>query len=400
VLFIGMWKPAFSKPLPSAVLAILFALASFLPTAAINIRHCGDWTGAAAEDVKLGSVEPLVGIATNSINAILQNSVPPVFPVARQCHQFILPLFPDALIEANYRSFEQNGAQFNLPDFQGEESAGIGIGLTALLVISLIMSISIKVPVDTSQSEACKRRRMVWSIAALTFSIALLAYFSRAGMSTVGRHIAPFYPFFFALFLSGRRQDRVVSSSTWKFAAIAAVVSAFVIVIISPSRPLWPANILLSQIDEQSPRFLQRAKSGYIVYSSRSDGIGPVRDSLPTDATVVAYLSHGISAELPLWKPYMKRRVRHVLPDETLAILRSEGIRYLAMNTVSFEKARGMPAEDWVDNGGGIIRKRIPLKLMARFEPEEWWIVEIPPSVGAVVRPRPFSPRTKSSAPP
>jgi hypothetical protein len=376
-LFFGMWKPALSKPLTSAALAILFALASFLPTAAINIRQCGDWTGAAAEDVKLGSVEPHIGIATNSVNTILQNIVPPVFPLANKWNQSVLSLAPEAWVEANHRSFESGGARFSVPDFQGEESAGIGFGATWLLAISLMMALWIRTPANSGVADDGKRRRLL-AIAGITFSIALLAYFSRAGMSTVGRHIAPFYPFFFALLLAGRRQEGVVSSRAWKWLALAAVASALTMVVITPSRPLWPANALLSGVDETSPRILQRAKTGYGVYSGRADGIGPLRDAIPADIEKVGFLSHGASAELPLWKPYMKRRVRHLLKGENITTLRNDGIRYLVLNTERFENVRGLPPADWVKEGGGIVKKRITLHLLAQFEPVEWWLVEIP----------------------
>jgi hypothetical protein len=151
-------------------------------------------------------------------------------------------------------------------------------------------------------------------------------------------------------------------------------------VIITPSRPLWPAKTLLSQIDEHSPRYLQRAKAGYTVYSGRGDGLGPVRNFLPPDANEVGYLTYGSSPELPLWKPYMQRRVRHVLPGETLATLRTEGIRHLVMNTENFQTRRGAAPEYWVEKDGGIVAQRITLHLLAQQQPSEWWLVEIPPA--------------------
>ena len=379
VLFFGMWKPALTKPVTTTTLAVLFALSSFLPTAVINIHQCGDWTGAAAEDVKLGSVIPLVGIATNSVNTVLQNSVPPVFPLAGPWNQTVLSLAPKAWIEANLSCFEERGAKFAVPDFQAEELSGTGFGLTVLLVASLLMALRIKAPEAPAIMKDTRRRRIAWNIAAITFSLALLAYFSRAGMTTVGRHIAPFYPFFFALTLCGRRQDIVVSSRAWHWLAIAAVATAVFMVIITPSRPLWPAKTVFSQINEHSYRILQRAKTGYEVYSGRADGLGPVRDALPQHAKEVGYLTHGASPELPLWKPYMQRRVRHVLPTDTVATLRQDGIRYLALNTDGFERARGLSPEDWVQKDGGIVIKRITLHLLAQQQPCEWWLVEIPP---------------------
>lgn len=378
VLFFGMWKPAFGKPLTTLVLALLFALSSFVPTAAINIRQCGDWTGAAAEDVKLGSVEPLVGIATNTINTVLQNTMPPVFPLAGPWNRMFVGLFPPAYIAANHRSFEAGGANFMVPDFQGEESVGIGCGLTLLLLASVLMGWKMK-SAHPLASENTRRHLTTWLVMSLVFLLALLAYFSRAGMSTVARHIAPFYPFLFALCLCGRSQRTVVSSRPWRWTAAVALVSALIMMVIVPSRPLWPSSTLLANVDENSSKILQRAKTGYEVYSGRGDGLGPVRDALPPDAAVVGYLSYSASPELPLWKPYMERRLRHLLPQESIATLRAENVRYLALNTDRFETFRGISPEEWVRKDGGIVKSRTSLQLLARFAPSEWWVVEIPP---------------------
>ena len=379
VLFFGMWKPALGKPLITLVLAVLFVFASFLPTAVINIRQCGDWTGAAVEDQKMGKVEPLLGIATNTINTVLQNTVPPVFPVAKQWNEMFVGLFPPSYIQANQRSFEPGGAEFTLPDFQGEELSGIGMGLTLLLGISLFMGWRLKAdrPQPCAQDKA---RTTFWLLTSLTFIAALLAYFSRAGMTTVSRHIAPFYPFFFALCLCPRVNNTVVKHRFWRFAAGAAMISSLIMVAIVPSRPLWPSNTVLAKVDATSPKILQRAKAGYQVYAGRSDGLGPLRDALPKDTTVMGYLNHGTSPELPLWKPYMTRVVHHVILGETVNSLRSKGIRYLVLNTDHFEANRGITPEKWVEKEGLTVKKRLSLKLMARFEPSDWWVVEVPPT--------------------
>lgn len=377
VFFIGMWKPALSKPLATAALAVFFAFASFLPTAVINIRQCGDWTGAAAEDQKLGSVEPLVGIATNSVNTLLQNAIPPIFPLAGKWNQWVQSVAPQAWIEANLRSFEPGGSNFAVADFQGEELSGIGFGITWLLGLSWFMCLFVRRGASTCHP-ANRAFSVRWTLAALLFTIALLAYFSRAGMSTVGRHIAPYYPFLIGLALCGAAQSKVVRSRVWRIAAACVIASTLALVVIVPSRPLWPAQSLLKNVNEQSPRILQRAKTGYDVYASRGDGLGRLRDALPPDALTVGYLSHGVSPELPLWKPYMKRRLRHLTKDETLEDLRSEGILHLVLNTQNFANNRGVAPETWVQEHGGIVKQRLNLQLLARLPANEWWIVEIP----------------------
>ena len=373
VIFFGMWRPLLARPIHSILLAGLLIFASFLPTAAINIRQCGDWTGAAAEDQKLGQVEPLVGIATNTVNTVLQNLSPPVFPFAGAWNRFVKDMMPTQWIEANYRSFEQGGAEFSLPDFTGEEQSGLGIGVTLLLFFSLLLALTHKNRTPSAASTHTPRL-----LIASLFTVALIAYFSKAGMSTVGRHIAPFYPFFLALLLAGPRQALVTRMPIWRWACGLALLSAFAVVVIVPSRPLWPAKTLLGQVGEASHPILIRAKTGYSVYQNRADGLGPLRDALPPDASRVAYLTHNISPELPLWKPYLQRSLRHVMPSESLGDLRAEGLRYLILNTEHFEKYRGMTAAAWVEQGGGKITSRISVQLLARMPPIEWWVVEIP----------------------
>ena len=374
VLFFGCWRPLLARPIHSILLAGLLIFASFLPTAAINIHYCGDWTGAAAEDQKLGEVEPLVGVATNSVNAVIQNLSPPVFPFAGTWNRFAKKITPSAWIEANHRSFEAGGAEFSLPDFMGEEQSGLGIGVTLLLVISLLLGITRKPSLAVTATETYFPRLLLF----LLFSIALLAYFSKAGMSTVARHITPFYPFFLALLLTGSRQALVTRMRAWRWACGLALLSAFAVIVIVPSRPLWPAKTLLGHVDLNSHPILVRAKTGYSVYQNRADGLGPLRDALPPDARRVAFLSFGVSSELPLWKPYLRRSLRHVLPSENLSVLRSEGIRHLVLNTDGFEKMFGMTPNAWIEKGGGMIISRISIQLLSRKPPSEWWIVDIP----------------------
>ena len=373
VLFFGFWRPLLARPIHSILLAGLLIFASFLPTAAINIRYCGDWTGAAAEDQKLGQVEPLVGIATNTVNTILQNLSPPVFPFASAWNRFAKESMPASWIEANFRCFEPSGAEFSLPDFMGEELCGLGIGVTLLLVISLLLGFTRKTSPAVATGSHLPRLLM-----AVLFSIALVAYFSKAGMTTVARHITPFYPFFLALLLAGPRQALVTRMPVWRWACGLALLSAFAVVVIVPSRPLWPAKTLLGQVGSDSHPLLIRAKSGYSVYQNRADGLGPLRDALPPDTSRVAYLSHGISSELPLWKPYLQRSLRHVMPSESLGDLHAEGLPYLILNTQHFEENRGIAPAAWVEQGGGKIISRISLQLLAGMPPTEWWVVEIP----------------------
>ena len=55
MVFVPTWRVWLARPLALAAVIPLALGASFLPTAALNTVHCGDWTGVAAEQVPIGT---------------------------------------------------------------------------------------------------------------------------------------------------------------------------------------------------------------------------------------------------------------------------------------------------------------------------------------------------------
>ena len=70
---------------------------------------------------------------------------------------------------------------------------------------------------------------------------------------------------------------------------------AFVVLILSPDRPLWPAKTLLTKAVARYPdqRLLARALKVYTVYSERSDSLAGVRALLPPGIKVVGFMGTG-----------------------------------------------------------------------------------------------------------
>ena len=372
VLFIGMWKPALSKPFASTLLTALFALASFLPTAALNFRQCGDWTGAAAENPVLGQVRPLLGLAGNLINAPIQNLAPPIFPLAAWWNSSFPRLFPESFLDSLAVCFETRAAKFGVTDIQGEESAGIGLGICALWIYSMIAGFSI-------QNRSSSSTRKHYLLFTTLFGAALLVYFSKTGMNTVARHIAPYYPFLIAIPLLAPSQDRVVRGTIWKWIAAAAMASSLVLVIITPSRPLWPAQWFFSTFTSQNPSpAMTRAAAGFSVYAERADALGNLRDALPTDATLVGLLNFASGPELPLWKPYLQRQVRHIRPGESITGLTQMGMAHVILNTKDFQNHMGITPEEWLAAQEGTILKRQSIRMLVKEPPSEWWTIALP----------------------
>ena len=374
VIFFAMWKVALSHPGRSGAVALVIASGSFLPTAALNIYHCGDWTGLRAENPDYAKVEPLVGVAGNIINASLQNLAPPVFPLAGKWNAFFLGLFPESFKKAMKRSFEPTGAEFQLPDLQGEEWVGIGAGITYLLAVTALLVFA--------QGRGRDSRIVKPPLALYTvlFIAALLVYFAKTGLFTVARHISPYYPFLVALVLLALRPEKAMRCRLWKWAAAAAMASTVVMLVITPARPLWPARWFLARFGENpTSTYVQRASLGYSTYAERADALGPLRKALPDDAREIGFMSFAAGSEMPFWKPYGKMRVHHIRPDDDLTKLRREGMRHIVINTDNFESAVGRTPESWASAQGGAIIVRMPVRITVQGNMTEWLLVELPP---------------------
>jgi hypothetical protein len=366
ILFFGMFSLLRSHPLRMSFAVLPLALASFLPTAFLNHRHCGDWTGAAAENASLGKVEPWVGITGNLINAPLQNIAPPVFPMAGWWNERVVNWFPESFMERMAANFELRGARFGVTDIQGEESAGLGLGIVGLLLAGVCFG-------RRRENSGAWKRRAAWL--ALWFGLALLAYFSKAGMTTVARHILPYYPFLIVPLVMVPRLDGAVRQRWFIGLACGAAASTLVMLCITPSRPVLPmAAISRALADKKSSPSIQRLALGYEVYGNRADILGSLRDALPADAALVGFISHAAGPESPLWKPYGKRTIRHLIPGTDP----ERAMRHVVLNTNYFEESRRESPEAWLARLNGTVLHRMEIRPLVKEPPSEWWVVQLP----------------------
>ena len=117
----------------------------------------------------------------------------------------------------------------------------------------------------------------------------------------------------------------------WQRFAVAVFLIAGALLILSPSRPLWPANSVLGRV-QTAHRLVARAKTVYSVYSQRNDGFAPARDFLPPGLKVVGFMSFD-DPEASLWRPFGSRRVEHIKVADTAEDLKRRGIEYALINS-------------------------------------------------------------------
>ena len=91
------------RPVATLLMGLLAAVVSCLPTVALNVRYCGDWSGAVLEGAGMDMKSPIVGFWGNSLLLLLKNFVPPFFPMASWWNQQALSVLPHGLV-ASFRS--------------------------------------------------------------------------------------------------------------------------------------------------------------------------------------------------------------------------------------------------------------------------------------------------------
>lgn len=376
VALLPCWRMLLARPLATGSALIVAAAVSFLPMAVLNYRQCGDWTGAKAEEEMLTRGDPRVTIPGNAVILTLQNFVPPVFPMAKKWDQFAPRLWPGSFGQKMKETFEASGANLSLPELQNEEGAGFGFGLSLLAVISAGAGWWLARR-SKSRSETNPHQRTIRWLRA-TPLVAAFGYFYKATIGTAARIVTPYYLLLLPLLLSGRAQAELCRRRWWRMLAAGVFLLAALLVIVTPSRPLWPAQTILGALVKAHPNqpLLQRALTVYSVYSIRADGMAPLREKLPATEKVIGLVTFD-DLETSLWIPFGQRRFQHVAPGDTREDLLKQGIHCVAINSEWFPVRTKMSVEEWLQKFGGTIETTVPLRLRAGRGEFNWHIVRL-----------------------
>jgi hypothetical protein len=370
------------KPrIPStAAIGLAAALASFLPTAAFNWKYGGDWTGLGVEKTILGTGkdgDTALRLSYNCLVLFTENLAPPIFPMAPKWNDAVLHAIPPAMNQRLLNIFEPSQAHLYLGELEIEEAAGLGLGVTMLLIVGVTAGVFHRFRRSPVGHRADAGN--LFSLAIMLCAwVSLAAFLAKSGWATAARLITPYYALVAPLLLVGDAQSLLVRSRWWRNAALLVFALAGAVVVLSPPRPLWPAQTTLARLERKWPdsRWVARAKAVYSVYAQRSDAFAPVRRFLPASATVVGVVTFD-DPETSLWRPFGARRFEHVLHTDSREDLRLRGIGYIVINSEKFHRMFDLPFNAWLSAVGGEIVRAIPLRLRAGDPPVDWIIVKL-----------------------
>ena len=357
------------RPLASVLVILLATGASIVPTAILNVKYCGDWTGLKAEQPLIGGGGKSLRFLANAINLPLANLSPPIFPFRKQWEHLVKVTVPTRLSAGLQRNMELEPAKFQIPEMQMEESAGLGMGVTLLLLVVLARKI---------------RAGKIWppSFFCIEILVPLAAwagvgvFMAQVGAAGSARYLIPFYPLLVVPVIAGAAAGNFFRRRLWRGLALSAFAVSAGLLILSPPRPLWPAKTILHSFDAEHADnyFLNRAWSVYDAYSMRADGLAPVIAALPPDANPLGYMAFD-EPETGLWRPFGSRRIVHFTHNDLPADLRARGIKFGLVSEYFLTQNCQMKPADWLVRMNAEPLQHFEFKLLARQESHGWLLV-------------------------
>ncbi len=372
-----LWKRMLARPMVMAGGTVVGLLISIIPMSALNWKHCGDWTGMRYDYGHMVSLPADVTVPGTAAILAVNNFAPPIMPLAKWWNDHGEEFLPHRLREGMNRYFESRAVMF-VPEMQNEETAGLGFGVSWLAVLTVLGGWCIRGrrPVHRDAWLAVVR----WSA-----WVALLAYMSRSGVSIPQRLIIAYYPLLLVPLLVGPGAVQVVTMVWWRRAALGTLTLAALLVILTPSRPLWPVRWVITWLESHYPEnpASRRIRTVYEVYASRADALSPLRAVLPEGETVFGLVTWD-DPEASLWRPFGGRRFHHVTKADTAADVLAHGVRVVVVNAdaESFAIQMGRSFEQWREEMQGEVLATLSLQSRASRPPWDWKIVRLKVDAG------------------
>lgn len=369
------WRLAQRSWWLTAGAAVVAAVCSFLPNAILNVRYCGEWSGASKEfGESVINAPAWVHLVGNGISLTVQNLTPPVFPLAGKWNALAPGLVPPKLAEHLAAGMDEGEHLWTAYEIPTEDSAALGPFLVLLVGALAIGALA-----------SLRHSRISWNaLARIAPWIAFGAYLLKMSVLASGRLSAPYYLLLPMALISAAGAERVTRMRWWRGIAWVQLASALLVLVISPARPLWPALTLLERLPEavRAKPLVQRATNVYARYRVRADALAPVRALLPADAKIVALVSVN-DLEASLWRPFGSRRFVHYNPLDGRGPLDRRGIDYVVVSERTYlylasDPHRGVPAfEQWIESIRAEITGSLMIASHVSEPPYRWYVMRL-----------------------
>jgi hypothetical protein len=350
-------------------------LVSAGPIAVVNQSHTGSWTGDPQNRYHLQITNPAAALLGNGILLTQQSFFPPVLPGARRVERWFddhLPSSWKKLLKNDFPRYELN----RLNELPQEEGAGLGLGITLLLLASMVCGLR-----ATLKQNPTGFPRVALVIGAAAW-IASLVYLLKMGSEATARLMLAYFPLTVIPILAFPGLAGMLRRRWWKALAVFASLSVFPALVLSPSRPLLPVESISARLSERFPDSgtLQRAHMVYSSYAHRNDLLAPLRDKLPESAMRIGFIAGSNDTDYSLWKPFGHRRVVWMYRDQRLLDL-PDNVEWLIIKRNFWPELSDEPLADWINRHNGEIPFCTDLISRIAAGEETWCVVHLPAHV-------------------
>lgn len=350
-------------------ITLVAVLVSAAPVMLFNQIHTGNWTGDPQNLGKMQINNPIAGGLGNAFLLAEQSLLPPVLPVPNLVNSWLEQRLPASLKE-NFSRLSLN----KLNELPGEEGAGLGLGITLPLLLVLGVSVGC-----LRRPGFFKNARHLLSPVALAAGIAMLFFMAKIGSEAGPRLLLPYYPLALVPLLRLPAQNNLLRHRAWRWLLVATALGALPVLILSPTRPLWPAVNWTQKLARQHPdnATLQRAATVYSVYAHRNDVLAPVRDRLPDEARVIGFLASSNDTDYSLWWPLGRRQVVWLRDGFHSGIQLPPDLQWLVIKRNIWPEVCDQPLEAWAAAHSAKIVAEVPVTTLVSWGAETWCILQI-----------------------
>jgi hypothetical protein len=358
------------KPATLAIILIAASAVSFLPMALLNVHFTGDFAGDPTNSGMMKESNPVSGVLGNSLQLAKDNLAPPLSPWPIDW----APLVPSSLKASLYQDFPR--INLRAGELQIEEQAGVGLGIVLFAGVFIISGIRARAA--DSNLIAVRCYQAYWVVGA--GAAAWLIYMTKMCSEATSRLIAAYYPLLIAGALVLVALDgRVVHRRAVKWVGLLAMLSAIPLVILSPSRPLFPVQTIsnLMAASYVPPDNIARYDQIYSIYAERSDAFKTIIALLPPGERTIGLIQSGNDSQVSLWRPFGARNVVEVTPAYSREAMLAQGIHFVVVGQDALEFRYHTTPGQLMTNWSCSLVQRKDLNLLAHRGTEKWYLLSL-----------------------
>jgi hypothetical protein len=352
----------------SLAVAGLAVLISAVPIMALNQIYAGGWNGDPQNIHQVQIKNPAAALLGNSILLAEASLMPPVLPGSGQISSWLVHGFPEFLKKDFPRLFNNK-----LNELPGEEGAGLGLGISlSLLIVSGVAVWGFR------RGGFLKGVFLLLPPVVLASWISALVYMAKMGSESGPRLLLPYYPLVLIPWLLLPAQSQLLRRQAWRVFLAVMALSALPVIILSVTRPLWPAQSVSAWLTHAQPenKFRQRLATTYAAYARRNDVLAPLRSALPEDAREIGFIASGNDTDYSLWRPFGQRKVKYVRHD-IRHFLETPDVEWLVVKQNIWPQVSAIPLETWAREHHAQIVLTTPIVELVSWGPENWCVLRL-----------------------